>query len=66
MIKVPKFSEFSATRIWDHVKNHSQISSYLPEHNFKRPIQREFLFNVSFNIVKFFRLSIQSIEISLN
>ncbi len=66
MIKVPKFSEFSVTRIWDHVMNHTQISSYLPEHNYRRPLQREYLFNVSFSIVKCYRLSIQSIEVSLN
>ena len=46
MVKVPNFSEFTANKISELTYQNSEIAQYLPEYNPKRPLNRNYLFNV--------------------
>ena len=47
MVKVPNFSEFTANKISELAYQNSEIAQYLPEYNPKRPLNRNYLFNVN-------------------
>jgi hypothetical protein len=46
IVNVPNFPELTAKKVFDMAMKHPVISQYLPEHSFKRPLNREYLFNV--------------------
>ena len=47
IIKVPNFAELTASKVYEMAINNGKINRYLPTFTFKRPLNREYLFNVS-------------------
>ena len=43
---MPRFQEFVSRDLEDEAREDPQISIYLPEKRFKRPLPREYLYNV--------------------
>jgi hypothetical protein len=47
MVDVPYFAELAATKVFEEVKRNPRFQTYLPEiDNLKRPMNRQYLFNV--------------------
>ena len=51
MVKVPHFVELSASRVYKMAMGIHTIAAYLPDHDFERPINRTYLYNVSVQAV---------------
>jgi hypothetical protein len=51
MVKVPHFVELSASRVYKMAMAIHTIAAYLPDHDFERPINRTYLYNVSAQVV---------------
>ena len=47
MVKVPHFVELSASRVYRMAMEIHTTAAYLPDHDFERPINRTYLYNVS-------------------
>jgi hypothetical protein len=48
MVDVPHFAELAATKVFEEVKRNKKFQLYLPEFELlKRPMNRQYLFNVS-------------------
>jgi hypothetical protein len=48
MVDVPHFAELAATKVFEEVKRNPRFQTYLPEiDTLKRPMNRQYLFNVS-------------------
>ena len=47
IIKVPHFLELSSTRVYVLAMADGRIREYLPDYEHEKPINRQYLFNVS-------------------
>jgi hypothetical protein len=54
IIKVPHFLELSSTRVYVLAMSDTRIRDYLPDYEHEKPINRQYLFNVSILLYLFY------------